>query len=398
MNRFDASSNTRRRKARLAALCLLIAFFFAGLPIVVTRAGDPLEQKLIDLQKKKNKTKKLLTQKKLERGSISVQINKYDIELSKVERSIGQTQRDLTRKREEFNFLSRRLVDTTEKYDHTLNRYRDRLVAYYKNGTVSYLEVLMNSTSFSDFISRMHYLRLIAKNDQETMGYLQDMCREIEGQRVQVESAQMRIQALNDSLSREKRIAQGMKREKMTALAQVRRDEKLLRKELEEFEAESRRIEDEIRSKQQEIEGIPDSFAGGAFGNPLCGREMIVTSNFGHRKRPGRGASTNHQGVDLGAKNGTSICAAADGVVLASRRRSGYGLTVILAHSKDVSTLYAHGQRLIVSEGQKVNRGDVVMTADNTGTSYGSHLHFEIRLNGKPVNPLNYFSGRYRRK
>lgn len=114
------------------------------------------------------------------------------------------------------------------------------------------------------------------------------------------------------------------------------------------------------------------------------------TSGFGSRNAPTAGASTNHKGVDWAVPTGTSVCASSGGTVTKAGWGSGYGYVVYIDHPDGRQTRYGHLSRVLVSVGQKVNRGDRIALSGNTGVSTGPHLHFEMRINGTPVNPLKY--------
>lgn len=99
-----------------------------------------------------------------------------------------------------------------------------------------------------------------------------------------------------------------------------------------------------------------------------------------------------HGGVDFPVSVGTNVFAVADGVVTTVRKLDkSYGYYIIIDHGNGVSTLYAHNSELLVSEGQPVKQGDIIALSGNTGNSTGPHCHFEVRINGNRVNPINYF-------
>jgi len=115
----------------------------------------------------------------------------------------------------------------------------------------------------------------------------------------------------------------------------------------------------------------------------------VVTSKFGRR------GSRMHDGIDIGAKEGTPVHAAASGeVVYADSRLSGYGKLIIIRHSKNIFTAYGHNQRMLVKKGMRVRQGDIIGRVGHTGRSSGPHLHFEIRHGSTPVNPLSYLPRR----
>ncbi len=117
-----------------------------------------------------------------------------------------------------------------------------------------------------------------------------------------------------------------------------------------------------------------------------------ITAGFGYRKNPftSRGSEF-HKGVDFAASYGQTISATGDGVVIFSGWNAGYGRMVIISHGYGITTLYAHNSKLLVKEGDKVKKGQAVSKAGNTGRSTGTHLHYEVKVNGKNVNPAQYF-------
>lgn len=124
------------------------------------------------------------------------------------------------------------------------------------------------------------------------------------------------------------------------------------------------------------------------FIRPISGGRQ--TSSFGRRKAPKRGASTNHKGIDLATPTGTAVMASSGGTVVQAGWQSSYGYVVYINHPDGKQTRYAHLSKVLVSVGQKVKQGQKIALSGNTGRSTGPHLHFELRVNGSPVNPYNY--------
>lgn len=119
---------------------------------------------------------------------------------------------------------------------------------------------------------------------------------------------------------------------------------------------------------------------------------MDYTSNFGIRSDPFRGSAAMHAGVDIRGPVGTPIYATADGIVAEANRRGGYGNLVELDHGKGIATRYGHLSRILVSAGSRVTRGQVIGLMGSTGRSTGSHLHYEVRMDGRAVNPLPFLT------
>ncbi len=124
-------------------------------------------------------------------------------------------------------------------------------------------------------------------------------------------------------------------------------------------------------------------------GMPVQG---YISSGFGGRLHPISGKYKGHQGVDIPGKTGTRIKAVAGGVIVASKRISGYGNMVEIKHADGFSTLYAHNKKNIVKVGDIIEKGESVALLGSTGRSTGPHVHFEVRKHGKPVNPMRYIN------
>ncbi len=154
---------------------------------------------------------------------------------------------------------------------------------------------------------------------------------------------------------------------------------------------EVRRQIDLRRESQEEIQGILNDqrslLAAKPSGWPVKG---WLTSKFGMRRDPFNGRRKMHEGLDIAARSGTAVTATADGIVSSVRTEAGYGKIVVVDHGYGYRTIYGHNSRNYVKVGQRVRRGDRIAAVGNTGRSTGSHVHYEIRLNGVPVNPNKY--------
>ena len=136
---------------------------------------------------------------------------------------------------------------------------------------------------------------------------------------------------------------------------------------------------------------VPKTFVGGTFTWPTPGYTTI-TSKFGYRTHPVTKVYKLHTGVDVAVPSGVSVLAAADGVVTISGNHTAYGKYVSINHGGGVATLYAHNSQLLVKAGDSVKKGQVISKSGNTGWSTGPHLHFEVLVNGNPVNPMQYYN------
>ena len=154
---------------------------------------------------------------------------------------------------------------------------------------------------------------------------------------------------------------------------------------------EVRRQIDLRRESQEEIQGILNDqrslLAAKPLGWPVKG---WLTSSFGMRRDPFNGRRKMHEGLDIAARTGTPVIATADGIVSSVKTQPGYGKVVTIDHGYGYRTIYGHNSKYHVKVGQRVRRGDRIASVGNTGRSTGSHVHYEVRLNGVPVNPHKY--------
>ena len=278
--------------------------------------------------------------------------------------------------------LSNRLTKKLEAQTKTLHR---RIRDIYKNGQINYLDVLLGAKDFNDFVSRMDILKKILAYDNAL----------IQGTKVDREALRKAKEQLELDRAKivELRKLAAAKREQVAARRQERRGVlNAATYERETAEQAYRELIETPRQIEQMIKRIQsgDKNVGGSTGTMTWPAEGEITSPFGWRVHPIFGTQRLHTGIDIGADYGDAIRAADGGVVIHSDWMGGYGNAVIIDHGNGISTLYAHNSQLLVSEGQTVAKGQTVARCGSTGYSTGPHLHFEVRQNGSPVNPLNY--------
>lgn len=285
---------------------------------------------------------------------------------------------------------------------NVLNR---RVRAIYMHGQLNYLEVILGANSFSDFANRVEILKRVIRSDYNLILEIQKQKAAIEAKKAQLEEDKRQLDALAaeaektqkeiaakkaeqqkvlDAAKSNKAAAAQMEQDLNAQLASVRN---LIQQRL--AAAEAARQAAQQASSDEGGGGSDDNYVQGtgAMGWPCSGP---ITSPFGYRTHPIFGTTIFHAGIDIGVDYGTPIHAADSGVVVYSGWISGYGNAVIIDHGGGVSTLYGHNQSLAVSEGQSVSKGSVIAYAGSTGNSTGPHCHFEVDVNGSPVNPMGY--------
>lgn len=285
-----------------------------------------------------------------------------------------------------------------------LNR---RVRAIYMHGQLNYLEVILGANSFSDFANRVELLKRVIRSDYNLILEIQKQKAAIEAKKAQLEEDKRQLDALAaeaektrqeiakkkaeqqkvlDAAKSNKAAAAQMEQDLNAQLASVRN---LIQQRLAAAEAARQAAQQQVASDDEGGGGSDDNYVQGtgAMGWPCSGP---ITSPFGYRTHPIFGTTIFHAGIDIGVDYGTPIHAADSGVVVYSGWISGYGNAVIIDHGGGISTLYGHNQSLAVSEGQSVSKGSVIAYAGSTGNSTGPHCHFEVDVNGSPVNPMGY--------
>ena len=154
-------------------------------------------------------------------------------------------------------------------------------------------------------------------------------------------------------------------------------------------------VNTEIVKEEVQMEAVPKIVERGTkipptYIRPISGGRL--SSGFGGRKAPKRGASTNHKGIDLATPTGTAVMASCGGTVTRAGWLGSYGYVIYIQHPGGRETRYGHLSKILVSAGQQVSQGQKIALSGNTGNSTGPHLHFELRINGTPVDPRNYWS------
>jgi murein DD-endopeptidase MepM/ murein hydrolase activator NlpD len=330
---------------------------------------------------------------------LATQVGDVSQRLSALERDLELHREKLDRLNELFRVQTQRYRFYRHEYQVLLDRLGNRLVDLYESGEPSTLEVLLGSKNFSDLISQAQVLESIGKQDQRVAGEVGTAKERVRAQREHTRryrslvAAELRtiavrtnqVRALRDQLlANENRLA-AARAAKRDALRNVKESKAEFLHEVAGLQRASSALAAQIRAAQASSVSYsaPGDTTPSAAGFiwPVNGP---VTSGFGMRW--GR----MHEGIDIAAGSGTPIRAAAAGRVVYAGWMSGYGNLVAIDHGGGVSTAYGHQSSIAVGNGQVVSQGQTIGYVGCTGHCFGPHLHFEVRINGSPVDPLGY--------
>lgn len=353
----------------------------------VTKKKDELKETKQNISRIKNKIHEV---KELKQNVVE-EINRLENKIDKVTNEIETINGDIGKTKGLITTTNKELEEAIKDFDNEKEVYGERLKTLYINGPTGYLDILAASESFSDFISRLELVKKIIEYDKGLLKEMKAKQEKIQYKKMQLENhKQYLVKLQNNSIAKKEELADA-NAEKKAYYQKLSKDQAALEKALDDELAESKRLEAEIkRLTQSNNQGSFSGSKTGILKVSDIGHMPPVTSPFGMRYHPVLHKYKLHTGIDFGVKTGTPIYAMSDGEVIISGNLTGYGYTVAIAHGGGITSLYAHCSKLLVSVGQKVEKGQLIAKSGSTGYSTGPHLHFEIRKDGTPINPGPY--------
>ncbi len=338
-------------------------------------------------QKRKETRAKIFKLKLLESQETNKMIRNQQ-KLEKNERALRNSKAQYTKAQNRLSSLESQLESSKADFARNEMVARQRIRKIYKKERMNNFVMILAAEDINTFIDRLYYQSLITKQDKKNLEITKQKAIRIARLKAQVENEKRILSTSIDDMTTKKRQIKNAINNNAAMISKLKTDRAAFERSERELARQSLIIQGLIakNDKTSTVEA-----ATGAFLRPCGGR---ITSYFGYRTHPIFKRTIYHSGIDIGAPTGTPIKAANSGRVIYTGWYGGYGKVVIIDHGKvngrPTSTLYAHQSSIAVSNGQNVSRGQVVGYVGSTGYSTGPHLHFEVRINGKPVNPLNY--------
>lgn len=375
----------------------LIIFTVIILSIIVSFGGIVAAQDLGDLQSKKNELQEQINQSNEQIEDIKIeltenleQLNNLNFKITTYEEEIAALEENLQKISKEIEDVTVKLNVIEENYNIQRDILQNRIVALYEAGDIYYLDVLLNSNNISEFISNYYLIGEIAKYDNELLENIEKQKTQIEEIKQALTERKESLEAVKKNKERTSISLENSKIIRNSYIAKLTNDEKTMQEKIDKYQAELNSIDSAITTLT--TLNISEDYVGGEFGWPAPGYSTI-TSKFGMRIHPILKVARGHKGNDIAMPTGAYIVASNDGVVIKSEySTTGYGNMVLIDHGGGITTLYGHGSELIAKTGQTVKKGDLIMKAGSTGWSTGPHLHFEVRINGTPIDSLEFLS------
>ncbi len=395
-----------------AVVTLLLAFllvFASVLPAVGATTSDLQKHRKAaeEARKRAQQSESAAAKLAAEVEALDGQIEKIEAEARALDPKIAEAAARTSKIQAQVDALQAEIDQTQAEIEKTQAEYElqqellaNRVNSTYRQGTWFYFDVLLGSHDIGDFITRTEFVsRIIESNNDLALSLditeqnlakakvkLDRSLETVEIKRKEAAEVEQQLRDLRASRQAAAARSEAVQSQKAQLVVEHKANAKRLRALAEQEEAESSRIAAELAAR-----GGGSGVYAGTMSWPVPSSRR-VTSQFGYRTHPIFGDRRLHTGIDIGASSGAAIVAAGDGEVIYAGYRGGYGNTVMIDHGNGVISLYAHqiSGGIAVRTGQKVSRGQRIGAVGSTGNSTGPHLHFEVRVNGSPVNPMKY--------
>lgn len=389
--------------AAAGLLCVGLAF-----PVLADKTElNEAQDRKTELEEELEKTEDTLKNLETLKGNTAAYVRELDESLSAVSNELEALNGSIAEKEGQIETTKGELEQAKETEKKQYESMKLRIKYMYERGDTSYVELFMESESLSELLNKAEYISKISEYDRQMLDQYAATKDEIAADEARLETEHAELLDLKEQTEIKQASVEQLLSAKQAELrsyeSQIAEAENQLseyEKDLEAQEAAIRQIEEEIKRQEEEArrkaEAAGQSYVTKDIGDIHfiwpCPASSRITSGFGGRSSPTEGASSNHQGIDIGAPTGSDILAAAEGDVVVSTYSSSAGNYVMINHGGGVYTVYMHASKLLVSVGEHVSQGQVIAKVGSTGYSTGPHLHFGVRLNGTYVDPRSYVS------
>lgn len=345
---------------------------------------DEIEQRQKEVEANKSETMKSVESLIYQISDVESELEELETKVKELQSQISSREKDIEEKQEEYN-----------KQEELLDA---RMVALYKSGKTSYLDILLTASSMTDFLDKFYMAQELMECDKDFMQQVSAEKQALEDEKAKLEADKKELDTSVIQQKAKETSLKAMKSEKEEYVEKLTAEEKENQKELEKFEEDKKRIQAELEriAKEEAAKAETNITQNPSSSGYIFPVQGLSKANINNKNYP---SYTGHTGVDVNiGVTGKNVVAVKAGTVITSEARiSGgkyysYGEYIVISHGDGTMTLYAHmlaGSRK-VKTGDKVEQGQVIGIVGSTGNSTGTHLHFEVRVGGKPVNPLPY--------
>ena len=396
----------------LKILGIIVVIVILLQTVVMAASTSELEKRKNDNKEKINDAKEELNDVKEQKSGVQEEINDLDSQISDYQSQINELDSKINSLNSQIEESEKKLETAQTEYENNKELAEERLVVMQESGDTTYLDMLLTSSSITDFISNYYLASELAEADTELLDSIEKERQEIENAKAELESNKKELDNSKTSKQAASSKLSVLREEKNTQVAQLTEDEKAIQKQIDEITEANKEIDQQIKQAEAQINNNKNN--GGGSGAPAGAPSG--SANLGNVSSSGfiypvpssyqkittglyYSSGAYHGAVDFGSGgiNGQPIFAVAAGTVIISTRLNGsYGNYIIIKHDNGLYTLYAHGQdgSRTVSTGDRVSQGQQIMRVGSTGNSTGPHLHFEVRTSpggySNRVDPRRY--------
>lgn len=381
--------------AGVLVLAMLVSMLASGIMYAAAadegEDADSLQSKLDSLEEEKSAVQERIAELTAQANDVQATRDALQQEIDLTKEEIATVEAYIERLQEQIDVKTTELEAAEVALEEKEEQFAQTVRTTYEQGEISYLEVLLNSSSFSDLLTRLEIVSAIMEDNQKTVDEYTAAKDDIEQKRDDLQDTQDEQKNYQESLNY-----------KVDDLAASEAEQAALQESLEAYKAESEAEYDRISSEMQDVSNQIAELSRQAAANgsvPMGDGTLIwptpscttTNSAYGYRVHPIYGTVKFHAGEDIPAGYGAEILAAASGTVVTAGWVSGYGNYTVIDHGGGLMTAYGHQSSFAVSVGDVVTQGQVIGYVGSTGNSTGPHLHFEVYVNGATVDPKSYF-------
>ena len=326
-------------------------------------------------------------------------LHKIEKLLLDTEKELQTIEKDLEFAQKEIKIAEEEVVIEKEKLREKTKLLEGRLREIYKRRLTGYLEILFNCESFSDFLTRFRYIKNILSLDAKVINDIRQQTKKIENNKMNLENREEILSLLKKEVEKEKENIEFSIKSKKSIIGKIDSQKETYLKSLKELEQSSQEIkniieriykqkeEDSKKVSQKEVPTITLKPKKGILSLPIQGK---LISGYGRQKNTEFNTFTFNSGIDISAPLGQVVHASGSGEVIYTGNIKGYGQIIIIDHGGRVTTLYAHLSKISVDIGDKVKKEQIIGQSGDSGGVSSPRLHFEVRVEGKPTDPMNW--------
>lgn len=360
--------------------------------LVLAYTNNCIASLISDLNNQKEAVEDQKDEVTAQKESAQDELDNINAQISNIESEIFNLQRQLDELNSSISKKEQEIQEKQKDLEHKDDLLKKRLVAMYKRGDTSYLDVILGSSNYIEMYTRYNAVQTIAEKDTELINQVKDEKAVIESEKQELEKNKAEVESVKSETDAKNAELKAAKVAKQSTVSKLSAEEQALQNKIDEFEKAIEKAQQEIANATNNSGKYEGSFTGGRFEWPLSYSYNRITSIFGNRTAPTAGASTNHGAIDIGVSY-VPVLAPASGKVILAQYVSGYGNYIMIDHGSGYYTAFGHLSQFKVSVGSIVSTGQQIAVSGNTGVSTGPHLHYEVYVGGRSkgyrVDPLS---------